>query len=420
MSTSLQPTLGSERIQSLDILRGIAILGILIMNIQSFAMPSSAYLNPTSFGDLNGINYWVWVLSHVFADQKFMTIFSILFGAGIVLVTQKAEQREGKSAGLHYKRTFWLLLIGLFHAHLIWYGDILVAYALSAFVVFLFRKLNPRKLLFIGLITISIHTLIYLFIGFNLQYMPAEALIDMRNDFWKPDIDTTYNEVMVLTGTLSEQIRYNSTSAFEMETTVFAMLMFWRAGGLMLVGMAFYKWGILTAARDVSFYKKGMISGFLVGLPIIIWGVIKNFEAGWPLEYSMFIGSQFNYWGSLSFSFAYICTVMNFAKSDKFNAIKERLAAIGQMALTNYITQSLIGVFIFYGVGFGFFSQFERIEQVAVMIGIWLIQFGWSKTWLDAYKFGPLEWVWRSLTYVKLQPMKKEPDQAKDLEKKLA
>ena len=115
MSTSLHPTLGKERIQSLDILRGIAILGILIMNIQSFAMPSSAYLNPASFGDLEGINYWVWVISHVFADQKFMTIFSILFGAGIVLVTQKAEQREGKSAKLHYKRTFWLLVIGLLH-----------------------------------------------------------------------------------------------------------------------------------------------------------------------------------------------------------------------------------------------------------------------------------------------------------------
>jgi uncharacterized protein len=407
MATSLHPTLGKERIQSLDILRGIAILGILVMNIQSFAMPSSAYLNPASFGDLEGINYWVWIVSHVFADQKFMTIFSILFGAGVVLVTQKAEEREGKSAGLHYKRTFWLLVIGLLHAHLIWHGDILVAYALCAFIVYLFRNLSPKKLLIIGIITICIHTVIYLLIGFSLQFMPVEALAELRNSFWNPGIDGHYKEVMAVTGTLSQQIAHTSESAIGMETTVFGMLMFWRAGGLMLVGMALYKWGILTAGRDNLFYQKGVLFGFLIGLPLIVWGVIKHFEADWSIEYSMFIGSQFNYFGALGIAFAYICAIMLFAKSDKFQAIKDRLAAIGQMALTNYIAQSFIGVFLFYGVGLGLFSQFDRYEQVAVILGIWLIQLGWSKPWLDAFKFGPLEWMWRSLTYVKLQPMKK-------------
>jgi uncharacterized protein len=127
---SLAPTSGQERILSLDVLRGFAILGILIMNIQSFAMPGAAYLNPMAYGDMTGANRWAWILSHLLADQKFMTIFSILYGAGIVLVTERAESRTGKSAGLHYKRTFWLLVIGLIHAHIIWYGDILVPYAL--------------------------------------------------------------------------------------------------------------------------------------------------------------------------------------------------------------------------------------------------------------------------------------------------
>ena len=127
---TLQPTVQQERIQSLDVLRGFAILGILIMNVQSFAMPGAAYLNPMAYGDLTGPNKWVWILSHLFADQKFMTIFSILFGAGVVLFSESAEKKLGKSAGLHYRRTFWLLLIGLFHAHIIWYGDILVSYAL--------------------------------------------------------------------------------------------------------------------------------------------------------------------------------------------------------------------------------------------------------------------------------------------------
>ena len=118
MKLSLTPTQVHERIQSLDIIRGIAILGILIMNIQSFSMPGSAYSNPMAFGDLNGINKWVWIISHVFADMKFMNIFSILFGAGIILVTSKSEMKTGKSAVLHYKRTIWLLIIGLFYVHL--------------------------------------------------------------------------------------------------------------------------------------------------------------------------------------------------------------------------------------------------------------------------------------------------------------
>ena len=150
MKSSLSPTKLNERIQSLDIIRGIAILGILIMNIQSFSMPGSAYSNPMAFGDLNGINKWVWIVSHLFADMKFMNIFSILFGAGIILVTSKSEIKTGKSASLHYKRTFWLLILGLLHAHLIWYGDILVTYALCAFILFPLRKIKPSIQLLFG------------------------------------------------------------------------------------------------------------------------------------------------------------------------------------------------------------------------------------------------------------------------------
>lgn len=131
MSTNLTygPVAPSERIVSLDVLRGFAVLGILIMNIQSYAMPGAAYFNPMAYGDLTGLNKWVWILSHIFADQKFMTLFSILFGAGIVLMTGKVEARGQRSAGLHYRRTFWLFIIGMMHAYLLWHGDILVTYA---------------------------------------------------------------------------------------------------------------------------------------------------------------------------------------------------------------------------------------------------------------------------------------------------
>ena len=143
-NTNPLPTQPKERIIALDFLRGFALLGILLMNIQSFAMPFAAYFNPTAYGDLTGVNRWVWIGSHIVADNKFMTIFSILYGAGIVLITQKLEKKGHGSAGLHYRRTFWLLVIGMAHAYLLWYGDILVTYALAALLVYFFRKRSPR------------------------------------------------------------------------------------------------------------------------------------------------------------------------------------------------------------------------------------------------------------------------------------
>ncbi len=114
-----------DRIESIDVLRGFALLGILLLNIQAFAMPGAAYVNPTAYGDLTGPNYWAWWFTHVFGEQKFMTIFSMLFGAGILVMTSRAEARTGRSAVLHYRRMGWLILFGVLHAHLLWYGDIL-------------------------------------------------------------------------------------------------------------------------------------------------------------------------------------------------------------------------------------------------------------------------------------------------------
>jgi uncharacterized protein len=406
MNPEISPVTTSQRILSLDILRGFAICGILLINIQSFAMPGAAYLNPMAYGDMSGINGWVWKLSYILGDSKFMAIFSILYGAGIVLVTQKAESKSGKSAGIHYRRTFWLLIVGLIHAHIIWAGDILVAYAICALLVYLFKNLKPRTLLVLGILFISVHTLFYTFLGTSLENWPPEQLASASAD-WKPDQESINNEIAAITGTWSEQISHNSGSAIFMETIVFLMLFLWRAGGLMLVGMALYKWGILTAQKSVSFYKIGWVIGWLVGFPIVIYGVYTQFDAGWSYEYSMFLGSQWNYWGSLGVSFGYICMIMLFARSDVMRWLQDRLAALGQMALTNYISQSIICTLIFYGIGFGLFGQLERITQFIVVVSVWILQLLWSRPWLNKYRFGPLEWVWRSLTYMKRQPMKK-------------
>lgn len=393
---TLHPTSSSERIQALDFLRGVAILGILIMNIQYFSMPTAAYMNPTVYGDLTGINKWVWILSHLFADQKFMTIFSILFGAGIVLVTQRAEDRTGRSKGLHYRRTLWLLLIGLIHAHLIWHGDILVSYALCALLAYLFRKKSPRTLMIIGTIVVMIPVLMYLGSGYSMQYWPAES-IEQALKGWNPSQDIIDEEIAALTGTWLESIKFGSMKAFGLETFVFLIFTFWRAGGLMLIGMALYKMGVLTAKRMGSWYLKRMLIAYGIGFTLVIIGIVNNWQAGFSFEYSMFYGSLFNYTGSLLVGFGHICLVMLIAKSNTLKWLKDRLAAVGQMALTNYIAQSVICTTIFYGFGFGLFGSVERIGQVGIVLAVWLVIFLWSRPWLDRFRFGPLEWMWSTL-----------------------
>ena len=399
----MNPVEKTNRIQSIDLLRGIAILGILIMNIQSFAMPSAAYNNPLAFGDLTGLNKMTWILSHLFADQKFMSIFSILFGAGIILITEKKELLKGSSLKLHYTRNLILLLIGLLHAHLIWYGDILVAYALCSFIVYPFRKLSPRKLLITGLLIVSVPSLLNGFFQFSLPFMPASELQDLRLD-WAPTNELIEQEITAFTGSISSQIKINSQQALFLETFVFLIQFLWRAGGLMLVGMALFRWGVLSAERSRSFYLKSAFYSLIIGFPIVIYGIYMNFTMNWDFQYSMFTGSQFNYWGSLFVAYGYISLIMVFAQSDNYNTMKKRLASIGQMALTNYILHSFIGMLIFFGIGFGFFGKIDRSLQILIVGIIWIFQYLTSEKWLNSYRFGPLEWVWRSLTYGKKQP----------------
>jgi hypothetical protein len=142
-ASSLRPVDDSERIVPVDVLRGVALLGILLMNIQSFSMIGAAYVNPTAYGDLHGANWWVWLLCHILADQKFMTIFSMLFGAGILLMTQHVEARGLRSTRLHYRRMGWLILFGLLHGFLLWDGDILYDYGVGGLIVYLLRKMAP-------------------------------------------------------------------------------------------------------------------------------------------------------------------------------------------------------------------------------------------------------------------------------------
>jgi uncharacterized protein len=403
------PTSSDERVNQLDILRGFALLGILLMNIQSFSMPSSAYLNPLAWGDLENVNFIVWAVSNVFADSKFMGLFSILFGAGVCLFAEKAQQKQGSSAWLHYKRNLWLLVFGLVHAHFIWYGDILVSYALCAFWIYWFRNRSARMLIVFSIVFLSIASIYSLLVNFSLNnnFISAEGVREILS-FWKPEPSQLKAEIAAYKGSMLEQFHQRSEEAWFLETQVFISTFLWRAGGMMLLGMALYKNGVLRGQKSIPFYWYLSLIGVAIGLSLSCYGVQQNLAHNFELNYSMFGGSQFNYWGSIFTTLGYIGLV-NLAILNGFaKNIQDRLASVGQMAFSNYIFHSVFCTFIFYGFGLGLYAEVERISQLLIVIVVWTIQLYYSPLWLKYYRFGPLEWGWRSLTYWQPQPMRRD------------
>jgi uncharacterized protein len=394
-----------ERIASIDVLRGFALLGILIMNIQSFSMIEAAYLNPTAYGDLSGLNRWVWTLSHIVANEKFISIFSMLFGAGIVLMTGRADAGGIGPGGLHTRRSIWLIVMGLLHAYLLWYGDILFTYGVCALIVFSRRKLSPRKLIIAGLIIFSVAFLLFMFFGISLRFWPEESKAESMQN-WLPSEEAISAELAAYRGTWLEQMRARIPAAVALQTLVFLVLEGWRVCGLMLIGMALFKMGVFSAERSKRFYVAMVGIGYAVGLPLAITGVEKNFAAGWAFEYSMFLGSQFNYWGSLFVALGHVGVVMLACSSGLLGRLRRVLAALGRMALTNYLMQTVICITVFYGHGLGLFGYVERKHQVLIVFAVWAVQLFYSPIWLRYFKFGPAEWVWRSLTYGRRQPMR--------------
>lgn len=395
---SFTPVLQKDRILSIDLLRGIAVLGILIMNIQHFSMPQAAYINPTAYGDLNGVNKWVWILSHILASEKFMSIFSMLFGAGVLLFTERAELKGLNSAALHYRRMFWLLVFGLMHAYLLWSGDILVSYSLCGMLVFLLRKKRPFTLIGIAFAFFIIPILFNLYFVWSIPYWPEETML-FTMESWNPLAETIQHQLEVYKSGWWAQMELRIPGSIFMQTGYFFMESFWQVTALMLLGMALYKWEILSAGRSSGFYLRMALIGLLTGYLLSGLGVYLNFKEQWTMEYSMFLGSEFNYVGSVGVALGYVSLVMLFSKSTAHAGIKKIFASVGRMAFTNYILMTLLCTFLFFGHGFGLYGNVEREIQILIVPAVWIIILIISPLWLKRFRFGPLERIWRALTY---------------------
>jgi uncharacterized protein len=404
-----QPVTERERIVSIDVLRGFALLGILPMNIQYFSMISAAYQNPTAFGDLTGANYWVWLLSHIWADEKFMAIFSMLFGAGILLMTSRMEATGKPSARLHYRRMGWLILFGLAHAYLLWSGDILVTYGMCGLLVYLCRKLRPRTLLVLGLLTIAVASVSLTGYGLWSRHWSPDQVKMAREQLWMPPPSRVVDEIAAYRGTWRAQMMFRVPDSVQMETVFFLVFTFWRVTGLMLAGMALFKLGVFSGQRPVSLYWGMIAVALCVGIPVTVYGTHRDFAAGWDFRYSFFYGAQFNYWASLLVSLGWVGAVMLASRAAALLPLIRRLSAVGRMAFTNYIMQTVICTTLFYGHGLGLFGKIERVGQFAIVLAIWLLQLVESPIWLKHFFFGPLEWSWRCLTYLEWEPLRRSP-----------
>ena len=290
---NLIPTSQNQRLSSIDALRGFALLGILMMNIQSFGMIDAKYTNPMAQGTLTGTDYIWWLLAHLFFDSKMMSIFSALFGAGIVLMWEKAKQADRKFTVLHYRRMFWLLIIGLIHAHCFWHGDILVPYATCGMIFYWFCGLRSRWLILLGVMLLSVGSVISIFTGASIPYWPEEQVAKMASS-WSPNAKEIAANKAIYLGSWTEQIPHRSAVAWMMETFLFLFMWIWRVGGLMLMGMALFKLGIFNAQRSNRFYWVGLIVGTVIGVGLTGFGVYEFERNQWSFEYSFFQGHQFN------------------------------------------------------------------------------------------------------------------------------
>lgn len=390
------PVMPGERIPTLDVIRGAAVLGILMVNIQVFAMPQIVQDNPIAYGDMTGANRAVWHAIHLLFEGKFHTIFAVLFGAGMVIMLDRRDAE--KPVRFHYRRMAGLLAIGMAHAYLLWFGDILVGYALCGCVLVVLRNLRTTWLVAIACAMLAVPILFLLGTYGLILAFPEHAGDAILGEWW-PSSETLEADVATYQGPWWQQLLPRITAALMFQTIVFGAITFWRMGALVLLGIALLRLGFLTGARSTRFYIVTGIATALPGLALVEAGVQANLARNFDPYFVLPFGVQFNYWGSLFVATAWTCAFILLAKHAPRARFTTALAAVGRTALSNYILQSVICTWIFYGHGLGWYGETPRTTQLLIVIGIWILQLLLAPLWLQYFRFGPLEYLWRWTTY---------------------
>jgi uncharacterized protein len=428
------PVAVSARIASLDILRGVALLGVLLLNILGFGMASAGYFHPlVGLGKNPELNYAVWGIMNLFFEGSMRGLFSLLFGAGIVLFATGFGTRSGKEKGafLHYKRTFFLLLFGMFDSFvLLWTGDILILYAMAGALLYPLRNARPKTLLILSATVLLCTSILFAVSGVIVEEgRDAAARIDADPSaehspeerelaaLWTgSENQFTYNEsaieeeLDIRRGSYIEIADYSAKKVIDSLLFFTPVYMLWDCVGMMLLGMGLYRMGVLSAQRSKKNYLQLAIGGFALGLAVngfeLFQAIDSDFDA---IVVSGYFQGTYQL-GRVAMSMGWLGLIMLFCQGEIWSGLKNRLAAVGRMALSNYLLHSLICLVLFTGAGFGLIGVFERWELYVIVLLIWMVQLALSPWWLKRYSFGPAEWLWRSLTYGSMQKWRIKDD----------
>lgn len=394
--TDVAPVAAERRIKSLDVMRGFAVLGILAVNALYFAAPWQAGMNPgmAPFA-VTEATLPAWLAMHVFFEMKCITLFSILFGASLYMV---GGEREDKARGaVLRRRLFWLAIFGIIHGLLIWHGDILFTYALTGFLVLFARSWKARTLLTVGVVLFVASVLFGGILGLVWDVVPPAKIAEARAEFWLLPADVVADMTARYQAGALSATKANADVWMEFLFTGLPSIML-RTAGVMMIGMALFKTGFLSGNAPGWLYGLMLAVG-AVALALVAAQAMQNYAAGFDFQHMMVRGMFANAVLSIFVSIGYAALFVLLVKAGA-RVLTEPLAAVGRMAFTNYIAQSLIMTTIFYGGrGFGLWGELDRNQLWGIVVAIWAVQLIWSPLWLARFQMGPLEWLWRRLSY---------------------
>lgn len=402
----------TERLLTLDALRGFAVMGILAMNVVAFAMPEMATVSPRAFGGETAADRAAWALGFILFDGKMRGLFSILFGASMILIADRAEAAGQDAAAVHYRRMTWLGLFGLCHYVLIWWGDILFLYAVVGCIAFTFREWETGRLIRWAAVLFAIGVLLHsLLFGAQLTAAgvgPDSAMTAagqaIRDQYAAIDEEVAH-ELALYRGPwlpiLAERLDRADTPF------VMVLMSLLETLPLMMIGMALLRSGFLGGAWDSAAYRRVALRWLAPGLLLTLLVAWVQWRSGFDYIVST---NAFFAWagpGRLMMTIAYAALLILLVRRAAARPWMARVAAAGRAAFSNYIGTSIVMTTIFYGYGLGLFGAVGRWPLYLFCLGLWGAMLLWSKPWLDRYRYGPLEWLWRSLARGKAQPMRK-------------
>jgi len=410
------PLLPQERIALLDILRGFAIFGILLVNMELFNSPPYPTEGSGVVGTGDQLAEW---LIRFFGEGKFYTLFSFLFGVGFSLQMARAASQGARFGPVYWRRLFVLLLIGLAHVLLVWAGDILVLYAVLGVPLLVFRASSPRTLIVSALLCLALPILFYAGLLGLVEYGGSVPRAAEQIERWFAETAAKHEALAEQSFQVYSHGTFVEITAQRIQDLGFYYLdpldgwLVWAPHifAMFLMGLYVGRRGFLQhISTHVPIFRKAMWWGLGLGLSGNLGFVVT---ADWsdPVVPSVtgLVEAVFFVIGAPALSFFYVAAILLLVQREGWQERLAPLAAVGRMALSNYLFQSVICTTIFYSYGLGLYGGVGPAVGVGLTVVIFLIQVVLSVWWLRRFQFGPMEWAWRSLTYRKRQPMRASP-----------